>query len=274
MTTNAQLTQWQVGGNTAEAYERYLVPAIFREGATQLVRQAGVHSGDRVLDVGCGTGIVARTAADVVGSEGFVTGVDLNPGMLEVASSVSTGSGAAIEWKQGAAEDLPLARSSVDVVLSQQVFQFLEDHEQALREFHRVLRPGGRIGISVLRSLDHNRTYVPLIEAFRRHGGDDLGTMMASPFRDWSAEELRKMASSAGFKSPQVTVSLITARFPSIPEFIQQELSSSPLSDMVSTMPDDVRSAITEDVAAGLADYIDDQGVVHPLQTYLLVAEA
>jgi ubiquinone/menaquinone biosynthesis C-methylase UbiE len=272
MATGAQLTQWQVGGSSAEAYERFLVPAIFREGAEKLVEHAAIQPGERVLDVGCGTGIVARTAAARVGEQGATTGIDLNPDMLEVAGASSAGIQPAIDWQQGAAESLPVARSSYDAVLSQQAFQFFEDRVQALREMHRVVSNDGRVVISVLRSIEHNHTYRPLIEAFRRHGGDELGTMMQSPFQDWTQQQLREMALEAGFRTVSVTISLITVRFPSIPDFLQQELSSSPLSGMVSSMADDVRQAIVEDVSKGLAEYIDDQGVMHPLQTYLIHA--
>jgi ubiquinone/menaquinone biosynthesis C-methylase UbiE len=272
MVSDAQLTQWQVGGSSAEAYERYLVPAIFREGAEKLVDHAAIQPGERVLDVGCGTGIVARTAASRTGEHGAVTGLDLNPDMLEVARSASSAVNPSIDWKQGAAEELPLARSSFDVVLSQQAFQFLEDRAKALEEMRRVLRPEGRAVFSVLRSVEHNHTYRPLIEAFRRHGGDELGVMMQSPFQEWTRQGLREMALEAGFRSASVTISLINARFPSIPEFLEHELSSSPLSGMVATMSDDVREAIARDVADGLAEYIDDEGIVHPLQTYIIFA--
>jgi ubiquinone/menaquinone biosynthesis C-methylase UbiE len=272
MTESAQLSQWQVGGNTAEAYERYLVPALFREGADQLVLHAGIRPGERVLDVGSGTGIVARIAAEHAGESGEVDGVDINPGMLDVARAASKQTYSRIGWRQGAAEDLPFARSTFDAVLSQQAFQFFDDRQAALKEMRRVLRPGGRVAFSVLRSTEHNRTYQALIEAFRRHGGNDLGTMMQSPFRDWSVDDLRSMVIDAGFDSVSVTISLITARFPSVPEFIEQELSSSPLSDTVATMEDSVRDAITHDVSAGLSDYIDDHGVIHPLQTYIVHA--
>lgn len=271
MVSKAQLSQWQVDENSAEAYESYLVPAIFREGARQLVEHAGVQPGERVLDVGTGTGIVARTAADIVGEAGSVTGVDPNPGMLEVAKK-SARSAVQIDWNVGSAEDLPLARSSYDAVLCQQAFQFLSDRPKALREMHRVLVPGGRAVLSILRSTKHNRTYQPLIDAFERHGGSDLGVMMGSPFQSWTREDLRAMVLDAGFASVSVTISLLTVRFPSIPDFLQQELSSSPLGEIVATMDDNVREAIARDVAAELEEYIDDLGVIHPLQTYHVFA--
>lgn len=274
MSSSAQLNQWQVEGDTPEAYERYLVPALFQEAAEKLIQHAAIQPGERVLDLGCGTGIVARVAAEHLGNGENVTGVDINPGMLDVARSVSAETHPGIEWQQGSAEDLPLARSSFDVVLSQQAFQFLENRETALKEIHRVLRPGGRLVFSVFRSIEHNYTYRPLIEAFRRHGGDNLGTMMNSPFQEWTREGLREMVTEAGFTQADITISLVTARFPTVPDYIQQELSSSPMSELVSTMADDVRQAIARDTSAGLSDYIDDRGVMHPLQTYLVSARA
>ena len=274
MSSSAQLNQWQVEGDTPDAYERYLVPALFREAAEKLIAHAAIQPGERVLDLGCGTGIVARVAAEHLGDGENVTGVDANQGMLDVARRVSAETHPGIEWQQGAAEDLPLARSAFDVGLSQQAFQFLENRDAALKEIHRVLRPGGRLVFSVFRSIEHNHTYQPLIEAFRRHGGDSLGTMMNSPFQEWTREGLREMVTEAGFAQADITISLVTARFPSVADFIQQELSSSPLSEMVSTMDDDVREAIARDTRAGLREYIDDRGVMHPLQTYLVSARA
>ena len=80
---------WQVQDSEAELYERLLVPAVTAPWAADLVAQAEVRAGDRVLDVACGTGVVARTAHDLVGSDGSVTGLDINPAMLAVARSQS-----------------------------------------------------------------------------------------------------------------------------------------------------------------------------------------
>ena len=84
----SQQGQWQVAGNAPEVYERELVPAVFGVWAPIVVDLAQPRPGERVLDVACGTGIVARIAATRVGPTGSVVGVDLNPGMLSVARSV------------------------------------------------------------------------------------------------------------------------------------------------------------------------------------------
>ena len=85
----SQQGQWQVAGSAPEVYERELVPAVFGPWAPIVVELAYPLPGERVVDIACGTGIVARVAAARVGATGAVMGVDLNPGMLSVARSVA-----------------------------------------------------------------------------------------------------------------------------------------------------------------------------------------
>jgi SAM-dependent methyltransferase len=84
----SQQGQWQVAGSAPEVYERELVPAVFGVWAPTLVELAQPRPSECVLDVACGTGVVARIAATHVGPSGTVVGIDLNPGMLSVAGSV------------------------------------------------------------------------------------------------------------------------------------------------------------------------------------------
>ena len=107
---------WQLEESSAEAYECYLVPLLFAPGAQYLVELAAPGPGERVLDVACGTGIVARRAVAKVGSGGMVVGLDINESMLEVARKVSADIHPAIEWHQGDATDMPLPDRAVDVV--------------------------------------------------------------------------------------------------------------------------------------------------------------
>ncbi|HLU68463.1 MAG TPA: methyltransferase domain-containing protein, partial [Kofleriaceae bacterium] len=119
-------------GSGPENYQRYFVPAIGAPLAAALVDAAGPRPGERVLDVACGTGVVARLVAERVGSSGAVTGLDCNPGMLAVARSLPA-SGARIEWREGSAEALPLSDGSFDLVTCQMGLQFFSDRALALR---------------------------------------------------------------------------------------------------------------------------------------------
>jgi ubiquinone/menaquinone biosynthesis C-methylase UbiE len=142
---------WQVSGDAAEVYERCFVPAIFGRWAPQIVDAASVASVDRVLDVGCGTGVLARAAADRVADESQVTGLDLNEGMLAVARRLRP----QIDWRQGDATTLPLPDESYDVVMSQFSLMYFPDRHAAIREMVRVLRPGGRLVVAVWGPYEH-----------------------------------------------------------------------------------------------------------------------
>ncbi|MGQ0571314.1 MAG: methyltransferase domain-containing protein [Armatimonadota bacterium] len=105
--------QWHLSGNAAERYERVLVPAIFAPWAADLVALAELRHGEHVLDVTCGTGVVARLAAQQVGLAGHVTGVDFNRGMLEVARTLPTAPEAAtVAWVEGIALSMRLPDAS------------------------------------------------------------------------------------------------------------------------------------------------------------------
>jgi ubiquinone/menaquinone biosynthesis C-methylase UbiE len=263
---------WQLQVSSAEAYERYLVPLLFAPGAEYLVEFAGPGPGERVLDVACGTGIVARRAAPRVGTGGTVVGLDLNEGMLEVARKASSGVRPAIEWRQGDATDMPLPDAAFDIVFCQQALQFFPDRAAALGEMHRVLVQNGRLALSVLRSIEHNPGYRLLAEALERHVGPDAGSMMRSPFPSLSAEELRGLIKGAGFRNVKIILGIAPVRYPSAEELVHQEAASSPLAESILSLKDDVREALLSEVGEALRTYTDDNGIVFPSETYLAVA--
>src|SRR5687767_12566054 len=107
-----------------EMYERLLVGPLFRPFAELTVERAQLRAGDRVLDVACGTGIVARLAKNRVGDGGTVVGVDLSPPMIAVARSIEP----SVEWREGDACALPVRDPErFDVVMCQQGLQFFPD---------------------------------------------------------------------------------------------------------------------------------------------------
>lgn len=141
-----------------DLFERVLVPAIFEPYARDLVERGRPFGpSDRILDLGCGTGIVARVLRERLGGGARLTGVDINAPMLAKARSLAPD----IEWVEGNAVALPFADRSFEVVLAQQVLQFVPDRAAAIREIRRVLVPGGRIIASTWRA----RQYQPLFHA-------------------------------------------------------------------------------------------------------------
>jgi arsenite methyltransferase len=105
--------------------------------------------GERVLDLGSGAGTDSLVAAQMVGAEGHVTGIDMTPEMLAKARAAATEMDAAnVEFVEAEAERLPFADESFDVVISNGVIDLVPDKDAVFAELHRVLRPGGRLQIA------------------------------------------------------------------------------------------------------------------------------
>jgi SAM-dependent methyltransferase len=265
--------QWQFVGSVPESYERYLVPTIFGPWALDLVEVAGARPGERVLDIACGTGIVARTAARRVGSSGTVVGLDVSAPMLDVACVVAAGEGLSIEWREGSAMKLPFPDTAFDLVLCQQGLQFFPDRAATLCEMHRVLGPGGRLALSVWRPIEGSPGFAVMAEALSHHISTEAGALLPSgPFGLGQETELRALLAGADFSEITIRPALKTLRYPSPVEFVRRYVAGSALAGPVAAAADDARAALLTEVNAGLGPYVDDQGLAFPIESNVAVA--
>jgi ubiquinone/menaquinone biosynthesis C-methylase UbiE len=245
----------QYGGNAAENYERYFVPTIGMAWATALLDAAELHPGDRVLDVACGTGVVTRLAAERVGPDGAVAGLDINPAMLAVARSVPS-SGAAIEWHEASAESLPLADGGFDVVLSSLGLQFVPDKASALREMQRVLAPDGQLAIATVGPTPP--LFAILEQALARHVKPEAAGFVRAVFSLHEPQELEKLTSGAGFRHVKVRSKALSVTLPEPADFLWQYVHSTPLAAAVAEMDDVGRAALERDVVAAWQSFVED----------------
>jgi SAM-dependent methyltransferase len=269
MVNNAQ---WQLSAQAAERYERYVARYILGPWAPLLVDVARVDVGARVLDVACGTGVVARAAAERVGSGGRVIGVDLNAGMLAVARSLPAPVGAAIEWVECSALDLRLPDGALDVVLCQQGLQFFPDKALALREMRRVLARGGRVALSIWNGVGLYNGAVG--EALARCVGDAAALQFCASREVPPKDELQRLAREAGFSAVDVRVSRINVHLPRLDTFTLDHLSATPLAPVVAAIEPEVREKIGVSVMTKLQRYADGDGVTYPEETHVLTASA
>lgn len=205
--------------DAATAYEDFFVPALFQEWAPRVADAAQIGSGARVLDVACGTGVLARTAAVRVGPSGFVAGLDVNPGMLAVAARLEP----RVEWRQGVAEELPYPDQSFDAVVSQFGLMFFTNRRRALEEMFRVLTPGGRLAVAVWDSLENTPAYeteVALLEAF---AGQAAADALRAPFVLGDRQALTELFAEARIPAEIVSYQG-TARFPSIRSMVETDI--------------------------------------------------
>ena len=270
----SQQGQWQLAGSAPEVYERELVPAVFRVWAPILVELAQLRPSERVLDVACGTGVVARIAATRVGPTGTVVGIDLNPGMLSVARSVvSTDphSGGPLQWQEASADKLPFPDGSFDIVYCQLGLQFFADRAAALREMRRVLGAEGRLALMVWRGIHESPGFAVLAEALERHVGQAAPTIMRAPFGLSNADELAALVRAAGFQGVVIQQRSGTVRFPSVERFVLSYVAGSPLAGPVSQANDAAREGLITDVRNALGKYTSNE-LAFPIAAHLLSA--
>ena len=217
--------RWHLAGTAPEIYAEHLVPAVFAPWAPVLLDAAAVGIGHTVLDVACGTGVVAAAAAERVGPSGAVTGVDINPGMIAVAARTR-----GVRWAQADAARLPFPDGGFDRVLCQAGLQFVPDRLGALREMRRVLRPGGRVALLVWRALHHSPGFAALADALQTVVGPEAAAVMRAPFVFGDdPRPLVTLLDSAGFGDVDVQARAGTVRFASVEAFVRCQRAASPL---------------------------------------------
>jgi SAM-dependent methyltransferase len=231
---------WQLAQDAAVAYEKDFVPAIFAQWPPVLAEVAEMKPGDRVLDVACGTGILAREAADRVGPAGRVTGLDLNEAMLAVARRLRPG----IDWRQGDAGKLPFEDGAFDV---------------AVREMWRVLAPRGRLAVAVCAPIAHTKGYAALAGILRREASGDAAAMVEGYFAIGDETALLRLCEAAGIAGASVLTREGWARFASIDELVRIEIKGSPLAGLVDETS---YQRVLKEARQELRGFCDEQGKV------------
>ncbi|CAN5855314.1 methyltransferase domain-containing protein [soil metagenome] len=273
-TDQGALHNFQVRGSVPMAYESHLVPIIFKPWAHRIVEAVGVNPEDRVLDLACGTGIISRTVAARPGWSGSLVAADVNPAMLEVCRQTTAEAGIDVDTHQAAAEALPLPDADFDVVVCQFALMFFDDPSSAVAEMARVLKPGGRLALSVFRSPQHCPGYDHFATAVRRHIGEEAATMVTSPFAFDNAEGIRSLLKQAGFSDIALRIEVEVERFPDPGEMVRMEVESTPLAPVFDQLTPETIDAVVQRLASDLAPHTDDGGVVFPAQAWIATATA
>jgi ubiquinone/menaquinone biosynthesis C-methylase UbiE len=234
---------------------------------------AALQANERVIDVGCGTGAAAQYAAEAVGILGQVTGVDVNAGMLEVARSLPVGPGAPLEWREANAAQLPLDDESIDVVLCAQTLQFLPEKESGLSEMRRVVKPGGRVALSVWCEIEESPYFYTLVEAVARHIGSETAAGLKSAFALSDADEIRRLLKAAGFGQIEMTVAQLNLLLPKLAEFVPHHISATPMAAGYERADEPAQQSIIRDITETLSQYETNGHVQIPFKSHLIMTE-
>ena len=246
-----QIDKGQVNTSAAEVYEEFFIPALFADWAPQMAELAKIRSGQDVLDVACGTGVVARTLADRVGNTGSVIGLDINDGMLAVAKRKAPH----IDWQQGTVDALPFDDASFDAVLCQFALMFFENRQHAIREMLRVLKSGGHLAVAVWDSLENTPGYFAMVDLLKKLFGDETADKLRAPYILGDEEQLQQIFDVEGIADIHIKSYAGVARFPSIESWVYTDIKGWVLADVlgdaqVETLLNEAKEALKSFVTA------------------------
>lgn len=240
----------------AMAYDELLVPALFEEWAPRVASAAGLHPGQSVLDVACGTGVLTQEVSTRVGGSRIV-GLDPHPGMLAIAGRQAPH----VEWRLGRAEDLPFPDESFDRVVSQFGLMFFSDRQQAVREMLRVLVPTGRLAVAVWDELENTPAYAHVVTLLEQIAGRRAADALRAPFVLGDRTLLAELFEDAGATSVVITTHPGTARFPSVRTMVDADLRGW-LPAMGVELPEDQIANILAEADRTLSSYVTPEGMV------------
>jgi ubiquinone/menaquinone biosynthesis C-methylase UbiE len=232
-----------------------LVPAITTKWAEDLVGRAQPRAGEAVLDIACGTGVVARLAGKRM-AQGRISGLDLNKGMLTVARSLPS-EGVPIDWIEGSALDLPFPAGKFDLVLCQLGLQFFPDQKRALREMHRVLSPSGRVALSVYSPIERTPGANAFVLALDHVLGPNASKIKRGEHSFNAPDELQELLIDAGFAEVEVQTVVQKIVFPSVLDYVRFQLLATPMAALLSDRDEADRQAAIKSIALETASFSD-----------------
>lgn len=272
MAATATLPSYAMGqASFPQMYERWLVGPLFRPWAEVTFEEVKLSPGHRVLDIACGTGIVARVAKERLGAIGYVAGIDISPDMLAVARTVAPD----IDWREGNASALPLRDGEqFDVVVCQQGLQFFPDKPAAVAEMRRVLARSGTLAVATWRSDEE----IPFFRELRRVAERHLGPVADQRYGYGQAGPIEGLLRNAGFSEVRTKTISRTIRFEEGEPFLRLNTMalvgmSAAGKSLDNQERERVIEAIMNDSAPVARSYSDGTGLAFELSTNLAAAK-
>jgi ubiquinone/menaquinone biosynthesis C-methylase UbiE len=255
----------QVSTAAADVYEQFFVPALFGQFVEPTLDAVAAADGDHLLDVGAGTGAVARAALKRVGTRGSVVAVDPNEGMLAVANRLAPG----VDVRRGSAEQLPLGTDEMDCLTCQFALMFFSDRQRAVEEMRRVLRPGGRVAVATWASVQQSPGYAAMVELLAAEIGDWAADALLSPFCLGTPEQIADVLSGS-FADVAVARHDGQARFASLDDWLYTEIRGWTLAELID---DEQYARLRRAAKTRLARFVTGDGSVR-FATPALIARA
>ena len=259
-------SDWGVTGSTAEIYQSVFVPAMIAGWVPQVMALTNPQSGQHVLDVACGTGLLALTVAKSVGPNGRVVGLDLSPDMLAVAraQALDPSGPVMIDWREGDVNALPFESDTFHIVFCTFGLMFFPDQVAALQEIRRVLTPDGYLALSVWGSISNCPGQLAMKSIWEHHLGPDFGARISRQHALADPETVHSLIQAAGFRDISIEKAMGVVRFP-LPEQLARGYGA-----MAGILADEkTRDVIVNDVSRALKSYIGPEGLTFPIEAVL-----
>jgi SAM-dependent methyltransferase len=258
-------------GTIPEMYDRFLGPLLFEPFAIDLARRTGALKPQNVLEVAAGTGIVTRQLLKTLPRNGRLTVTDLNDPMLDHAHR-QVGEDSRVSWRQADAMDLPFEDGEFDAVVCQFGIMFFPDKPRGLREFHRVLSPGGTLLLSVWDSLDRNPPGAIIHTTLAEIFPEDPPDFYRVPFSMCDVNALRALAADAGFRNVKIETLALEGRSPSAGDAAIGLVGGNPVIDAIRGRAPELVSVVEKRTTERLAERFGNGEIKVPLRAHVLTA--
>jgi SAM-dependent methyltransferase len=255
----------------AETYDELLVPRLFTPCATILLARLGLRRGVTLLDVACGTGIVVRLAAPLLGPNGLVVGRDINEAMvLRARRHTLPPDSASVDLGVSPAAPLDLDDDSVDAVTCQQGLQFFPESDAALAEMRRCLRPSGRVAIAVWFGIEECPLWAALEAGLTERFDAERAAAIRRPFSWPGADALSAGLAGAGFADVRLSDHTVVMHFEGGVRQAMQALVATPFAADFSALDADEHERMARTVMSHLGRSTDlDKTVDIPARTLI-----
>ena len=257
------------GENPAENYQKYFVPVIGKPIAADLIKVANIKPGEKVIDIACGTGVATFLAKEKTGKDGMVAGVDVNPGMLGVARSI-TPEDTLIDWYESPADKIPLDDNTFNVALCNLSLQFFPDKPEALKEIYRVLKPGGRLAVIVP---GPTPIFEETDDIFSKHLGKEAAGFIRAVFSLNDHSKINEIIKNAGFKDVSVRSEKKDLYLVPPEDFLWQYMSSTPLSSFIEKMDKETYANMESEVVEKWQPFVQNNNLVLEHDTIIATAK-
>ncbi len=264
--------RYQLATSAVDAYEAQKVKSIFAPLAKATLSKVQIADGDRVLDVACGTGIVARSVRERFGPTISICGVDLNDMMIAKARSLTRDLPGHFDWHVADATNIPASSSSFSRAFCQQGLQYFPDDLAALSEMRRVLTDDGTLILTVWAPA--NEYFLAQSAAMSKYVSVEAGEKALAPFAYPGARRLPELLEQLGFKNVTVDTVSVERVIIDAEHGIREDILGSPLGPMVDKEEPAVMEKIVGDILSACTGYLQNANLVVPQHSTLVMASS